>query len=84
MKAGEYGIQNLKYIMSHLNEWLEDDPDGQHRQVIYQAIGNQYYRYLKNVMYNVGGIYLTEGRTGLRVNALFRFPGRCKRTRLNG
>lgn len=64
VKAGEYGIQNLKYIMSHLNEWLEDDPDGQHRQVIYQAIGNQYYRYLKNVMYNVGGIYLTEVKDG--------------------
>ena len=64
MKAGEYGIQNLKYIMSHLNEWLEDDPDGQHRQAIYQAIGNQYYRYLKNVMYNVGGIYLTEVKDG--------------------
>ena len=64
VKAGEYGIQNLKYIMSHLNEWLGDDPDGQHRQVMYQTIGNQYYRYLKNVMYNVGGIYLTEVKDG--------------------
>ena len=64
VKAGDYGIQNLKYIMSHLNEWLGDDPDGQHRQVMYQTIGNQYYRYLKNVMYNVGGIYLTEVKAG--------------------
>lgn len=64
VKAGDYGIQNLKYIMSHLNEWLGDDPDGQHRQAMYQAIGNQYYRYLKNVMYNVGGIYLTEVKDG--------------------
>ena len=64
VKAGDYGIQNLKYIMSHLNEWLGDDPDGQHRQAMYQAIGNQYYRYLKNVMYNIGGIYLTEVKEG--------------------
>ena len=27
IKAGEYGIRNLKYILSHLNEWIQDDAD---------------------------------------------------------
>ena len=27
MKAGNYGIQNLKYILSHLDEWIADDPE---------------------------------------------------------
>lgn len=70
--------------MSHLNEWLGDDPDGQHRQAMYQAIGNQYYRYLKNVMYNVGGIYLTEVKDGTPGKRFVAVPGRYKRTRLNG
>lgn len=24
VKAGEYGIKNLKYILAHMNEWLDD------------------------------------------------------------
>lgn len=64
MKASEYGIKNLKYIMAHLNEWIADDASTAHRQFLYEGIVTQYYRYLMNVLYNVGGIYLTEVKDG--------------------
>lgn len=64
VKASDYGIKNLKYILAHLEEWIEDDPDYSHRQALYQGIMNQCYRYLRNVMYNIGGIYLTDVKEG--------------------
>ena len=64
IKAGEYGIKNLQYILSHLNEWIKDDVDGAYKEQMYNELGNQYYRYLRNVMYNVGGIYLSEVKAG--------------------
>lgn len=64
MKAGEFGIKNLKYILSNLGEWVTDDTDFTHREELYKQLANQYYRYIMNVMYNVGGIYLTEVKDG--------------------
>ena len=64
IKAGDYGIKNLKYIVANMNDWFADDTDGSHRENLYNELGNQYYRYLKNVMHNVGGIYLTEVKPG--------------------
>lgn len=64
MKAGDYGIRNLKYILSHLNEWITDDDDASCRQQLYTQIVNQYARYLQNVVYCIGGIYLTEAKDG--------------------
>lgn len=65
MKAGDYGIKNLKYILSHLSEWIADDESTAHRQELYDAICSQYNRYLLNALTNVGGIYLTEIKDGL-------------------
>jgi hypothetical protein len=64
IKASEYGIKNLKYILSNLETWINDDDDYTHRQGLYSQIQTQYYRYLRNVMYNIGGIYLTEVKEG--------------------
>ena len=65
VKAGEYGIKNLKYIMSHLNEWLDgQDADYSYRFHIYQAIASQYMRYLYNVNMNIGGFYINEHMVG--------------------
>ena len=66
VKASEYGVKNLKYILSHLEEWIEDDPDYLHRKTLYNQLLNQYYRYLHNVMYNIGGIYLAEVKEGTK------------------
>lgn len=64
VKAGEYGISNLKFILSNLNEWISDDPDRSHRTELYNQIANQYNRYLNNVLAQVGGIYLRQVKEG--------------------
>ncbi|MFI3266698.1 MAG: zinc-dependent metalloprotease [Rikenellaceae bacterium] len=66
IKAADYGIKNLKYILAHFNEWMSDeqDPDALVRTERYQALATQYNRYLYNVMGNIGGIYLTEVKAG--------------------
>lgn len=75
VKAGDYGIRNLKYILGHINEWIQDDKDLTHRKELYFQIQQQYLRYIMNVMYQVGGIYLTQvedGTPGLPVEAVDR------------
>lgn len=64
IKAGNYGIKNLKYILPQVNEWIGEKGEVSHRQDIYMQIVNQYYRYLTNTLYQVGGIYLTEVKDG--------------------
>ena len=66
VKSSTYGIKNLKYILSNLGEWVNDDADFTHREELYKQLANQYYRYIMNVMYNVGGIYLTEVKDGTK------------------
>lgn len=61
VKAGEYGIKNLKYILAHLNEWLdEQDKDFDYRINIYNELVNQCFGYLYNGFMNIGGFYLNE------------------------
>ncbi len=66
VKAADYGISNLKYILAHLNEWIPDseDPDGTHRAELYENLCKQYDRYIRAVQMNIGGIYLTEVKAG--------------------
>ena len=64
MKAGEYGIKNLKYILSNLNKWIQDDETAEYRQVLYGQIVSQYSRYLQNAAYCIGGIYLNDAKDG--------------------
>lgn len=51
-----------------MNEWIESDEDTRHRQSLYTQIVNQYYRYLTNALYQIGGIYLTEVKDGTSGN----------------
>ena len=62
IKAGDYGIGNLKYVLSHMEEWItdEEDPDLKIRTELYEAAAGQFARYVNAVMLNVGGIYLTD------------------------
>ena len=64
MKAGDYGIRNLKYILSNMSDWIGDDASSAHRQELYEGIVDQYSRYLLNALANVGGVYLTEVKDG--------------------
>lgn len=61
VRASEYGVKNLKYVMRHLNSWLEsEDADYSYRRIIYGEIVSQYSRYLGHVYNNIGGINLYE------------------------
>jgi len=64
IKAGNYGIKNLKYILPNVSAWTGETGDISYRQSLYTQIVNQYYRYLDNVLTQVGGIYLTEVKDG--------------------
>ena len=66
VKASEYGIANLKYILAHFNEWMdnETDPDATVRTERYEDLANQYSRFIGNVMLNIGGVYLTSVKPG--------------------
>lgn len=66
MKASDYGIKNLKYILSNLNKWIQDDEDAEFRQQVYNQIVTQYARYIQNVVYCIGGIYLNEAKEGTK------------------
>lgn len=61
VKAADYGVKNLRYLLSHLNEWTAgDDPDFEFRHTVYNETLMQYQRYLTRVLCNIGGIYLNE------------------------
>lgn len=58
MKASEYGIKNLKWIVPQLPTWLnEKGEDFQTLNDIYGEAINQLQRYTGHVMTNIGGIY---------------------------
>lgn len=68
IKSSDYGIRNLKYILPRMNEWIgADDEDFTHRGDLYTQLTNQYYRYIGNVMAQVGGIYLNNVKEGSSV-----------------
>lgn len=58
VKAGSYGIKNLKYILKNLNEWTNDDDDKYERMLqSYRHIISQFYNYLGHSFTQIGGIY---------------------------
>lgn len=79
IKSSEYGIRNLKYIVSRMHTWLNDDEDGSHTEFLYEETGKQAFRYIKNVIYNIGGIYLTEVKPGTPGTAYRTVPKEIQR-----
>jgi hypothetical protein len=60
MKAGEYGIRNLKKIIVSLPEWSREEADTyENLEDIYSQLIGQFSRYMNHVAKNVGGIYET-------------------------
>lgn len=58
MKASEYGIKNLKWIIPQLPGWLnEKGEDFQNLTDIYGEVINQLQRYAGHVITNIGGVY---------------------------
>ncbi len=65
MKAGDYGIKNLKILMANLENWNQE-PGERYDEMenMYREIVNQYTRYLRHVMPYIGGIRYEEIRQG--------------------
>jgi len=60
MKAGEYGIKNLKRIMTHLVEWTKEENEGyENLQGMHVQVFQQFSRYVGHVLKNIGGRYET-------------------------
>ena len=60
IKTGDYGMKNLKFIISHLGEWIKDDESSERKGSLYREALSQAYRYVNNVQVNVAGIYLQQ------------------------
>lgn len=67
VKASDYGMANLKCILSHLDHWIGDEDGGKRKAELYNDILSQAMRYVRNVFANVPGIYLyqTSEQSGL-------------------
>ena len=67
IKASDYGMKNLKFIIDHLENWIKDDEDSQAKATLYREALSQAYRYVSHVYNNVTGIYLyqTSEKSGL-------------------
>lgn len=58
MKAGEYGIKNLKRIVGKLPEWVREEGDlDENLGQLYSSVLNQMGRYVGHVGRNIGGVY---------------------------
>ncbi|MFT3827058.1 MAG: zinc-dependent metalloprotease [Chitinophagaceae bacterium] len=58
MKANEYGIKNLKWMLPQLAGWLNEDAENfQNLSDVYGEVLSQYTRYMGHALTYVGGIY---------------------------
>lgn len=65
IKAGDYGISNLKILMEHLEDWtLEKGERYDAVENVYMEVVNQYSRFLRHVVPYIGGIRYEEIRQG--------------------
>jgi Met-zincin/Domain of unknown function (DUF5117)/Domain of unknown function (DUF5118) len=63
MKAGEYGIKNLKWMVPQLQSWLNEEAENYSTlEEVYNEVLNQFSRYIGHVVTNIGGVY-TDSKT---------------------
>ncbi len=66
VKATQYAMNNLRYVMQHMNDWVKkDDPEYEFRtRMNFSIINIQFYWYWTHVLHNLGGIYQYERYEG--------------------
>jgi hypothetical protein len=77
VKAGNYGIRNLAFITSHLQEWTTKP--GENYEALDEMFGivtKQYQRYLNHVIRSVGGRLVNPGLTADQPGKTFEFVNR--------
>jgi hypothetical protein len=75
VKATQYGVKNLKYIMANFDSWItEGDDDYKFRTTILSQIINQFAMEAQHVTLNVGGLYKNEVKEGDKMPAFENIP----------
>ncbi|MEC5394854.1 zinc-dependent metalloprotease [Bergeyella sp. RCAD1439] len=65
MKAGEYGLNNLKKSLANLVKWTTNEGESyEEAKAFYNQIINQWQVYNSHVLANIGGIYLNPNVYG--------------------
>lgn len=65
MKAGEYGLINLKKTILHVIDWTTQNGENyDEAESFYNQIINQWYVYNNHVLSNIGGVYCTPSVKG--------------------
>lgn len=72
MRASEYGIKNLKRIITQLPEWTKEEGDMDENLLnLYDALVGQFRRYEGHVIRNIGGVY-TEYKSVEQDGAVYK------------
>lgn len=75
MKAGDYGIANLKRIMPLIPEWTAEEGDLYNNlKRIFKGVNKQYQLYVYHVMKNFGNAYVTQKSTEEKGNVYQEIP----------
>ncbi len=82
VKATEYGVSNLKYIMANFMDWVTDDEEYEFRTDIFNGILSQYLTYAQHVLMNVGGLYKNEVKSGDVMPRYANIPADVQKTAL--
>jgi len=84
MLAGEYGIKNLKRVVSNLLQWTYmPNEDYKHLAQLYTGVCNQFEYYVGHVLTYIGGIYETP-KTADQEGAVYEMvPAEKQRDAMN-
>lgn len=78
IKASEYGIKNLKYILKNLSDWTKEENDqNQNIDEMYTQLIEQLRRYAAHVTANIGGVEETI-RTSVQGGAVYEATAKSK------
>ena len=84
IKASTYGINNLRYIVAHMHEWMDaEDKNYDYRNMVFPFIVQQLRGYLFNVYRNIGSFYLNEHFVGDANATLTAVPKDLQRASLD-
>ena len=74
LKASDYGINNLKYIIGHLSEWSGETDSYVHRKMLYDELLKQRELYIMHVMSVIGGLQVTDRKDPQRIAHFLPVP----------
>jgi len=84
MKAGEYGIINLKKTIPNIIEWSTKDGETyEEAKAFYNQVINQWYVYNTHTLANIGGFYLTPLVKGNKMKSYKPVPYQTQKEALN-